>query len=227
MPKITTTSSFNENCTACPRLAGFLAELRDTHPSYRNLPVAPFGDKKAKLLIIGLAPGLKGANATGRPFTGDYAGELLYSTMYKYGFSNHAYQFKRGETDVSDGLKLINSRITNAVKCLPPGNKPTTDEINTCNPYLRNELAEMSDGAVILTLGLVAHKASLKALDYKQSAFKFVHGAVYSLKNGDKTLNMVNSYHCSRYNTSTKRLTEKMFHQMFSKVKRLVTEVSN
>ena len=226
MSKIKANSSFYENCTACPRLADYFTQLRVKYPSYRNLPVAPFGDKDAKLLIIGLAPGLKGANATGRPFTGDYAGELLYSTMFKYGFSNQAYQFKRGETDVSDGLKLINSRITNAVKCLPPENKPTTDEINTCNPYLTHELSEMSDGAVLLTLGLVSHKATLKALGYKQSAFKFVHGAVYQLKSGDKTLNMVNSYHCSRYNTSTKRLTEKMFHQMFATVKKLVKKTN-
>ncbi len=211
-------SSFDLNCTACPRLSDFLAGLRQEYPAYHNLPVAPFGDAAARFLVVGLAPGMHGANATGRPFTGDYAGELLYNTLYKYGFANQPYQVTRGEVMLNDELELINCRISNAVKCLPPGNKPTTQEINTCNPYLAHELSEMEDGAILLTLGLVAHKATLKATGYKQSAFKFAHGAWHELKIAEKTLYMVNSYHCSRYNTNTKRLTEAMFHEVFADV---------
>lgn len=219
MSKIKQKTDFYLKCTACPRLTDFLADLRDKHPDYHNLPVPAFGDPQAKFLVIGLAPGLHGANATGRPFTGDYAGDLLYSTLFKYGFSNQPYVVIRGEININDGLELINCRISNAVKCLPPGNKPTTTEINTCNPYLAHELAAMPNESILLGLGLVAHKATLKATGYKQSAFKFVHGACHELQLGEKTLYLVNSYHCSRYNTNTKRLTEAMFHQVFADIK--------
>ena len=209
-------SNFNLKCTDCPRLASFLVDLRQQYPTYHNLPVAPFGDAKARLLIVGLAPGLHGANATGRPFTGDYAGELLYATLYSYGFSNQAMQIERGRTDANDNLKLLNCRISNAVKCLPPQNKVTTSEINTCNHYLAKELTDMPKNSIVLALGGVAHKAILKATDYKQSAFKFAHNARYQLTD---TLVMYNSYHCSRYNTNTKRLTTPMFEQVFADIK--------
>lgn len=209
-------SKFNLNCVDCPRLANFLSELRKQYPKYHNLPVAPFGDAKASFLIVGLAPGLHGANATGRPFTGDYAGELLYATLHKYGFSNQPMQIERGRTDANDKLKLLNCRISNAVKCLPPQNKVTTFEINTCNHYLAKELKDMPKNSIVLALGGVAHKAILKAMDYTQSAFKFSHNARYELSDN---LVMYNSYHCSRYNTNTKRLTPVMFENVFADIK--------
>ncbi len=209
-------SKFNLQCVDCPRLASFLSELREQYPDYHNLPVAPFGDSKAKFLIVGLAPGLHGANATGRPFTGDYAGELLYATLFKYGFSNQPMKIERGRTDANDALKLLNCRISNAVKCLPPQNKVTTAEINTCNHYLAKELTDMPKKSIVLALGGVAHKAILKAMNYKQSQFKFSHNARYALSDN---LVMYNSYHCSRYNTNTKRLTPSMFEQVFADIK--------
>lgn len=217
---LTNSTSFNLHCKECRRLADFLAGLRQEYPLYHNLPVAPFGDPKARFLIVGLAPGLHGANATGRPFTGDYAGEILYNTLYKYGFSNQAYNVTRGEIKINDDLQLHNCRISNAVKCLPPQNKPTTHEINTCNRYLAHELSEMPNKSIVLGLGLVAHKAVLKATAYKQSAFKFAHKVMHELQLDDKTLYFYNSYHCSRYNTSTKRLTEAMFHQVFADIRK-------
>jgi len=210
-------SKFNLKCKDCPRLSAFLAELREQYPNYHNLPVAPFGDPKARFLIVGLAPGLHGANATGRPFTGDYAGELLYATLHTFGFSNQPMLIERGRTDANDSLKLLNCRISNAVKCLPPQNKVTTSEINTCNHYLAKELSDLPKNSIVLALGGVAHKAILKAMGYKQSAFKFSHNARYSLSD---RLVMYNSYHCSRYNTNTKRLTPKMFEQVFSDIKK-------
>ena len=209
-------SKFNLKCVECPRLAGFLSELREKYPKYHNLPVAPFGDAKASFLIVGLAPGLHGANATGRPFTGDYAGELLYATLHKYGFSNQPMKIERGRTDANDTLKLLNCRISNAVKCLPPQNKVTTSEINNCNRYLAKELFDMPKNSIVLALGGVAHKAILKAMDYKQSAFKFAHNARYPLS---ENLVMYDSYHCSRYNTNTKRLTPEMFESVFANIK--------
>jgi len=209
-------SNFNVNCTTCPRLANFLAELRKQYPDYHNRPVAPFGDPKARLLIVGLAPGLHGANATGRPFTGDYAGELLYATLHKFEFSNQPMRIERGRTDANDTLKLVNCRISNAVKCLPPQNKVTTSEVNACNHYLAKELQDLPKKSIVLALGGVAHKAILKAMNYKQSAFKFAHNARYKLTDN---LVMYNSYHCSRYNTNTKRLTSEMFEQVFFDIK--------
>ncbi len=207
-------SIFDLDCRRCQRLSDFLDQVANDYPDYHARPVAPFGDKKARLLIVGLAPGMHGANATGRPFTGDYAGVLLYETLYKFGFSNQSES-----TAINDGLKLINCRITNAVKCLPPQNKPVGSEINTCNDFLAAELAGMPDSSVILALGGIAHKAVIRALGLKQSDYKFGHNNKHKLTPG---LTLLDSYHCSRYNTQTKRLTEKMFHDVFRAAKRLV-----
>lgn len=206
--------SFDVKCRRCPRLTGFLKQVREEYPDYHARPVEPFGTKRPKVLVVGLAPGMHGANATGRPFTGDYAGILLYETLYKYGFSNKAESVSR-----NDGLKLKNCRITNAVKCLPPENKPTTQEINICNDFLRIELQELGNKLIIIALGTIAHKAVLRALDLKQSEYKFAHAAEHALPNGQILLD---SYHCSRYNTSTKRLTPAMFHDVFARARKLV-----
>jgi len=205
-------NKFDLNCTRCPRLSSFLAEVREQYPDYHARPVEPFGVKKPDLLIVGLAPGMHGANATGRPFTGDYAGILLYESLYKFGFSNKPEAISR-----DDGLKLKNCRITKAVKCLQPQNKPTTDEIKTCNALLKAELEELPKTKVIIVLGLVAHKAVLKACGVKIKEYPFAHNACAQLPDGRWLLS---SYHCSKYNTSTKRLTEKMFHDVFKKARK-------
>lgn len=205
---------FNPDCRQCKRLDTFLKQVKKTHPDYHARPVAPFGVAKPDLLIVGLAPGLHGANATGRPFTGDYAGILLYETLYKYGFSNKPVSVAQG-----DGLKLKRCRITNAVKCLPPENKPTGGEINTCNPYLANELAKLKRGAVVLVLGGIAHKAVIKAYGLAQKDYPFSHGGIHDLPEGRK---LITSYHCSRYNTQTRRLTEEMFHGVFENILELL-----
>ncbi len=212
------TDQFNVNCTLCPRLSRFLTDVRKEYPDYHARPVAPFGArlgaKKPGLLIVGLAPGMHGANATGRPFTGDHAGILLYQTLHKFGFSNQA-----NATSIDDGLKLINCRITNAVKCLPPQNKPEGKEIATCNQYLKNELDSLPPGTVVIALGTIAHNAVLKALNLKLKEYKFVHNYKHTLPD-NKCL--VDSYHCSRYNTQTKRLTTAMFEEVFKQAKRLL-----
>lgn len=199
------------SCTACPRLAGFLADVRCRHPDYHARPVAPFGDGQARLLIVGLAPGMHGANRTGRPFTGDFAGILLYDTLHRFGFSNRPESVARG-----DGLELQDCRISNAVKCLPPENKPEPAEIKTCNHFLADELRVAPEVRVVLALGLVAHKAVLMALGLKQSAFGFGHGARHELPDGRV---LIDSYHCSRYNTQTKRLTSEGFHDVFRAIR--------
>ena len=201
---------FTPSCTRCPRLASFLEEVRQQHPDYYAKPVPPFGDANAKLLIVGLAPGYHGANASGRPFTGDFAGILLYQTLYESGLSTAPVS-----KSVDDGLKLINCRITNAVKCLPPQNKPEPGEINTCNSYLKTELAGLKPGSVLLALGTIAHQSVLKALGLKLSEFKFAHGAEHVLPN----LTLIDSYHCSRYNTQTRRLTADMFKAVMLQAK--------
>jgi len=207
-------AAFSINCKKCSRLATFLKQVKKDHPDYHAKPVLPFGVNKPDLLIVGLAPGMHGANATGRPFTGDYAGILLYETLYKFGFSNQAES-----TAKNDGLKLKQCRITNAVKCLPPENKPTGPEINTCNQFLADELMNLKKGAVILALGGIAHKAVIKAFDLKQKDYPFAHNKVYSLAD---ERSLVTSYHCSRYNTQTKRLTESMFHKVFKNIRKLI-----
>ena len=206
-----TATQFNLNCTNCPRLSDFLEQNRNNYPDYHARPVPPFGVKKPKLLIVGLAPGMHGANATGRPFTGDHAGIILYEMLYQHGFSN-----KAESKHLKDGLKLKHARITNAVKCLPPDNKPIGEEINTCNNYLVEELKTIDKQAVILCLGLISHKAVIKALDLKQSNYPFVHGKLHKLEDGRQ---IMDSYHCSRYNTNTKRLTEDMFSDVFKRIR--------
>ncbi|MBI5898374.1 MAG: uracil-DNA glycosylase [Rhodocyclales bacterium] len=198
-------------CTDCARLAGFLADVRARHPDYHARPVLPFGDPKARLLIVGLAPGMHGANRTGRPFTGDYAGILLYETLHAFGFASRAESIA-----ADDGLQLIDCRISNAVKCLPPENKPEPAEIKTCNPYLADELRAAPELRVLLALGLVAHKAVLMALGMKQSALAFAHGARHVLPDGRI---LIDSYHCSRYNTQTRRLTSADFQEVFRRVR--------
>lgn len=199
------------SCTDCPRLAGFLADVRRRHADYHARPVAPFGDPQARFLIVGLAPGMHGANRTGRPFTGDYAGILLYDTLHRFGFGSRPESVAR-----DDGLELSDCRITNAVKCLPPENKPEPAEIKTCNRYLADELRAAPEVRVILALGLVAHKAVLMALGLKQAALAFGHGARHDLPGGRV---LIDSYHCSRYNTQTRRLTEEGFHDVFRLVR--------
>jgi len=210
--------SFNIKCKQCKRLVKFLKQVKKDHPEYYSLPVPAFGDENAKLLIVGLAPGMHGANATGRPFTGDDSGDLLYKTLYKYGFAS-------AESSLSsdDGLTLDNCRITNVVKCLPPENKPVADEVNNCNKYLQVELSALGDNAIILPLGGVAHKAVIKALDLKQRDYKFSHQSEYVLESKYGNFHLLSSYHCSRYNTSTKRLTPEMFNQVFARAKELLT----
>ncbi len=204
---------FDPDCRRCPRLAGFLAELRGAHPDYWNRPVPAFGDSAAKLLIVGLAPGRHGANATGRPFTGDFAGILLYRTLHEIGLASAAESVRS-----NDDLRLLGCRITNAVKCLPPQNKPTTAEVNTCNGYLAAELEALPARAVVLALGTIAHRAVLKAFSLKQADFRFAHGARHRLLE-DRWL--VDSYHCSRYNTQTGRLTAQMFASVLEEAKHL------
>jgi len=203
---------FDPECRDCPRLATFLDSVKADHPQYHARPVAPFGDARARLLIVGLAPGMHGANRTGRPFTGDYAGILLYRTLHRFGFAS-AEQSVCGD----DGLVLTGCRITNAVKCLPPENKPETAEIRNCNRYLRLELEELRPGSAILALGTIAHRAVLLALGYRPGEHPFAHGAVHALS-GPRTL--FDSYHCSRYNTQTNRLNAQMFDAVFEAIAR-------
>jgi uracil-DNA glycosylase family 4 len=208
---------FSLKCRDCPRLAGFLDTVRREHPDYYARPVAPFGDARARLLIVGLAPGMHGANRSGRPFTGDYAGILLYETLHRFGFATAAQS-----VSVDDGLQLTGCRITNAVKCLPPQNKPELAEIKQCNKYLRTELAEMARNSIILALGTIAHQAVLMAFDVKKSQFPFRHGARHALPNG---LALFDSYHCSRYNTQTRRLTAAMFEAVFADISNYLQRV--
>ena len=198
---------FSLKCTRCDRLAGFLAELRTKHPEYHNKPVPAFGAADAALLIVGLAPGMHGANATGRPFTGDYAGVLLYQTLFAFGFASQPEA-----TAIDDGLELLDCRITNAVRCLPPENKPVGAEINTCNQFLKQDLASVPAQGVIIALGGIAHRAVLRAQGLKLSSVPFGHGAEFQLPDGHW---LISSYHCSRYNTQTRRLTPAMFADIF------------
>jgi len=200
-----------EDCTACPRLAVFLADVRQQYPAYHARPVVPFGDPRARLLIVGLAPGMHGANRSGRPFTGDHAGILLYETLHRFGFASRPVSLA-----ADDGLQLIDCRITNAVKCLPPQNKPEPAEIRICNRYLVEELRAAPEARVILALGNVAHKAVLMALGLKQSACTFGHAAQHALPDGRI---LIDSYHCSRYNTQTRRLTADSFAAVFETVR--------
>lgn len=206
--------AFDPACTLCPRLAGYLDDIRTSYPAYHCGPVRPFGDRRAQLLIVGLAPGLHGANATGRPFTGDHAGVLLYQTLFDQGLSDRPRSIS-----VDDGLRLSNCRITNAVKCVPPQNKPTGAEIACCNRYLKAELARPPARRVTLALGRIAHQAIVKANDLRQADFPFSHAALHQLGPGQYLLD---SYHCSRYNTQTRRLTGAMFSAVFDQAMELL-----
>ena len=203
------TATFCPDCTLCPRLSRFLVSTAHKFPDYHCKPVAPFGDAQPKLLVVGLAPGMHGANRTGRPFTGDFAGILLYESLHALGLSNAPKSVDR-----QDGLKLAGVRITNAVKCLPPENKPLPAEIKTCNQYLAAELAKLRSVTTVLALGTVAHDAVLVASGLKRSAAKFGHGNEHALPDGRL---LVDSYHCSRYNTQTRRLTPLMFQTVLKR----------
>ena len=200
--------AFDLNCRECPRLAGFLDDVREKYPNYFAKPVPAFGDVNPKLLIVGLAPGMHGANQTGRPFTGDYAGILLYKTLFDLGLSNQPTS-----DSADDALQLQGVRITNAVKCLPPQNKPETSEIKQCNAYLKAEIDALSTSCNLLALGKIAHDSVIRAYGLKLSALKFGHAAEHTLPDGRK---LFDSYHCSRYNTQTRRLTDKMFQEVLS-----------
>jgi uracil-DNA glycosylase family 4 len=204
------------DCPLCPRLAAFREANRTAAPAWHNAPVPSFGGSEARLLIVGLAPGLKGANRTGRPFTGDYAGELLYSTLLKFGLAEGVYR-----ADPADGLSLTGARITNAVRCVPPENRPTPLESSTCRRFLAAEIAALPQLRALLALGSIAHASVLAALGEKQARFPFAHGALHRLSGG---LILADSYHCSRLNTNTGRLTEAMFHQVFADVARAMVE---
>ena len=208
--------NFSIDCRRCSRLAGFLDDVRAEHPDYHARPVPPFGDASPRLLVVGLAPGMHGANRSGRPFTGDYAGVLLYQTLHKFGFAD-----KPVSKAVDDGLTLTGCRITNAVKCLPPENKPTGDEVRRCNGFLASEIAALPKDSILLALGGIAHKAILMATSEKIAARRFAHGAKHRLDSG---LTLFDSYHCSRYNTQTRRLTAPMFEQVFADIRRLLED---
>ncbi len=204
----------DHDCCLCPRLAEFRAISATKYPDWHNAPVPSFGTDKVSLLIVGLAPGLKGANRTGRPFTGDYAGDLLYPTLLTFNFATGHYDAR-----ADDGLRLVNCRITNAVRCVPPQNKPTGDEVKACRNFLYSEINSLKNLRIILALGVVAHTAVMATLGEKLSARKFKHGFNHVLSSG---LNVIDSYHCSRYNTNTGRLTTSMFHKVFKKVRLLI-----
>lgn len=204
------TTEPSRDCPLCPRLASFRQEWRGRESGWHNAPVPSFGDEQSRLLIVGLAPGLRGANATGRPFTGDYAGDLLYRTLLDFGFATGEY---RARPD--DGLKLLDCRITNAVRCVPPQNKPEPAEIAQCRPFLEATIAAMPRLQIILALGQIAHQSVVRAFGLPTARVPFKHGGMAELDG--KTL--ASSYHCSRYNTNTGVLTEAMFREVFARIR--------
>lgn len=199
------------DCRRCKRLTAYSQSVQQEHPDYYCRPVAAFGDSMARLLIVGLAPGKHGANASGRVFTGDASGQLLFETLYKFGFAS-----QQTSVSAADGMTLESCRITNAVKCLPPQNKPSTQEIKQCNRFLRREILSMQKDSIILALGAVAHKAVVMAFEQPQKDHLFSHNASHRLPDG---MTLVDSYHCSRYNTQTRRLTVNMFEQVFTGIR--------
>ncbi len=209
---------FDIECRRCPRLASYLDEVKRDYPDYYARPVPAFGAKHARLLVVGLAPGMHGANASGRPFTGDDSGAMLYQTLFDLGFAN-----KPVAKSINDGLKLKRCRITNAVKCLPPQNKPTVEEVKNCSGYLQQEIEALKSGSVVLALGAIAHDAVLRTLELPRKEYTFGHAHEHGLPNG---LWLLDSYHCSRYNTQTKRLTKKMFDGVFARAKVLLEAMS-
>jgi uracil-DNA glycosylase len=204
------TTKAGHDCPRCPRLVAFRKAWREREPAWFNAPVPSFGRLDARLLIVGLAPGLRGANRTGRPFTGDYAGDLLYATLKEFGFARGEFAARPDDT-----LELVDARITNAVRCVPPENKPTPLEINTCRDFLTSTIREMPRLRAVVALGRIAHESAVKALDGKRSAAPFSHGANAELG----ALTLFSSYHCSRYNTNTGVLTPEMFRAVFAKVR--------
>ena len=201
----------NKNCSKCRRLYNFRKKNQSNNPDWFNAPVPTFGELSSSLLIVGLAPGLQGANKTGRPFTGDYAGDLLYKTINKFNFSKGKYAGR-----IDDNLKLKDCTITNAVRCVPPQNKPISEEINNCNNFLKKTIEIHKNLKVIIALGLIAHKSIISALNLKQKLYKFKHGNKHKIDN----LILIDSYHCSRYNTNTRRLNEEMFEKIFFEAKK-------
>ena len=216
MTSVVDAAAPGRDCALCPRLAAFRGANRAAEPGWFNAPVPSFGRLDARLLVVGLAPGLKGANRTGRPFTGDYAGDLLYDTLLRFGFAKGTYAQR-----ADDSLTLVDCRITNAVRCVPPENKPTGAEATACRRFLRDEIAAMPKLRCVLALGAVAHNAVLAALGQRVSAFRFAHGALHKIADGPL---LADSYHCSRYNTNTGRLTETMFRTVFASVRKALLE---
>jgi uracil-DNA glycosylase family 4 len=206
----------SRDCGECPRLVQFREANRAAFPDWSNAPVPSFGEASARLLIVGLAPGLKGANRTGRPFTGDYAGDLLYETLLRFGFAAGVYDRR-----ADDGLQLVDCAIVNAVRCVPPQNKPTPQEIASCRVHLKKSLAALPRMRVVLALGRVAHATALRAFGARSADFPFAHGARHALVPAGRAL--FDSYHCSRYNTNTGVLTEAMFHEVFAAIRAELT----
>jgi len=204
-----------QKCQRCARLTDYRIKQKMMFPEYHCLPVAGFGAANAKLLIVGLAPGLHGANASGRPFTGDASGDMLFATLHKYGFASQS-----SSRSQHDNMRLVDCRVTNAVKCAPPQNRPNGDEIRRCNSYLRAEISNLRTGSVILALGTIAHNSVLKAHDLQQSLMRFAHLAEHRLSN---QLRLLDSYHCSRYNFNTGRLNQAMFEQVFERARQILT----
>lgn len=202
-----------KDCDLCPRLRQFILDQREKEPDWFNGAVPSFGDPDARLLVIGLAPGMTGANRTGRPFTGDWAGDLLYATLGKFGFTRGTYDRRP-----DDGLELTGAMITNAVRCVPPQNKPVGAEINQCRPFLKARIEALSDVKVLLCLGKISHDSTVRALGLRLKDHPFGHGSEYDLGG----LTLLSSYHCSRYNTNTRRLTEEMFEDVFERAKALI-----
>jgi len=197
----------DQTCRLCPRLAEFLDEARAKNPDWHNAPVNGYGPVNAPIMLIGLAPGMRGANRTGRPFTGDFAGDLLFQTLAQFDLSTGQYDARP-----DDGVELTQIRIVNAVRCVPPQNKPIGAEINTCRQFLTQDIAAMTALKVIITLGRIGHQSALKALGLREKDYPFSHGGKHLLPNG---VTLISSYHCSRYNTQTNRLTTAMFHDVF------------
>lgn len=202
------------DCPLCPRLVAYREANDAAHPDWFNAPVPSFGDEKARLLIVGLAPGVQGANRTGRPFTGDFAGDLLYGTLLEFGFARGTYDARP-----DDGLSLTGAMITNAVRCVPPQNKPTPAEARNCLGFLKARIGALPDLEIILALGRIAHDAVLSARGVKKSAATFAHGAEHDIGSG---LRLFDSYHCSRYNTNTRRLTPEMFRAVFADIRKRI-----
>lgn len=210
-------NSPDKNCSLCPRLADFRSDNQKKFPDKFNAPVPAFGDADPLLLVVGLAPGLRGANFTGRPFTADYAGDLLYPTLVKFGFAKGIYDER-----IDDGLTLVDARITNAVRCVPPENKPTPEEMKKCLPFLESEMASFKKLKTVIALGTIAHNSVLKSLGLKIGGYKFGHGKEYLLcpeKNLGHAVTLIDSYHCSRYNVNTKRLTTEMFEDVMARAR--------